>query len=118
MAASAEEFKRRTKAFALRVMKVVDELPMNSSVQTIGKQLFRCASSVAANYRAACRGRSSAEFVAKLGIVEEEADESVFWLEMLIDAGVFPETRLAPLKQEANEITAMIVASIRTAKGK
>ena len=117
MANSADEFKKRTKAFAVRMMKLVDSLPPQTSAQVIGKQLFRAASSVAANYRAACRGRSKAEFIAKLGIVEEEADECGFWLEMLIDSGLIPESLLTPLCIEAHEITAMIVASIRTMKG-
>jgi len=117
MANSADEFKKRTKAFAVRVMKLVDSLPQQTSAQVIGKQLFRAASSVAANYRAACRGRSKAEFIAKLGIVEEEADECGFWIEMLIEGGFVPEAMLKPLLNEAGEITAMIVASIRTMKG-
>ncbi len=116
MASSAEEFKKRTKAFAVRVMRLVDALPPQTSAQVIGKQLFRAASSVAANYRAACRGRSKAEFAAKLGIVEEEADECGFWLEMLIESGLVAETMLRPLCQEAHEITTMVVASIRTAR--
>jgi len=117
MATSADEFKKRTKAFAVRVMNLVDALPMQTSAQVIGKQLFRVASSVAANHRAACRGRSKAEFAAKLGIVEEEADECGFWLEMLIESGLMPGAKLKPLCDEAHEITAMIVASIRTMKG-
>ena len=116
MTTSADDFKKRTKSFAVRVMKLVDTLPMQTSAQVIGKQLFRAASSVAANYRAACRGRSKAEFIAKLGIVEEEADECGFWLEMLIESGLVSESKLKPLCEEANEITAMIVASIRTTK--
>ena len=118
MTTTADDFKKRTKSFAVRVMKLVDTLPMQTSAQVIGKQLFRAASSVAANYRAACRGRSKAEFAAKLGIVEEEADECGFWLEMLIESGLIPESKLKPLCEEASEITAMIVASIRTTKSK
>ena len=117
MTTSADEFKKRTKAFAVRVMKLVDSLPPQMSAQVIGKQLFRAATSVAANYRAACRGRSKAEFIAKLGIVEEEADECGFWIEMLIESGLVHESMLKPLQTEAHEITAMIVASIRTMKG-
>ena len=116
MTTNADEFKKRTKAFAVRVMKLVDALPMQTSAQVIGKQLFRAASSVAANYRAVCRGRSKAEFAAKLGIVEEKADECGFWLEMLTESGLMSEAMLKPLHAEASEITAMIVASIRTMK--
>jgi len=106
----------RTKKFALRVMKLVDALPNTRSADVVGKQLLRSATSVGANYRAAQRGRSRAEFLAKLGIVEEESDESAYWLELLIESGTVAEKALADLLRESNEITAMIVASIRTAR--
>jgi four helix bundle protein len=106
----------RTKKFALRVMKLVDALPHTRSAEVVGKQLLRSATSVGANYRAAQRGRSRAEFLAKLGIVEEESDESAYWLELLIESGTVAEKALADLLRESNEITAMIVASIRTAR--
>jgi four helix bundle protein len=114
---TSDDFKNRTKQFALRVIKLVDSLPKNSrSANHIGGQLLRSATSVAANYRAACRGRSPAEFQAKLGIVEEESDESAFWLEMLADGEMVKLILIAALKKEAEEITAMTVASIKTSK--
>jgi four helix bundle protein len=106
----------RTKGFALRVIRLVDSLPFTRSRDVIGRQLLRSATSVGANYRAACRARSPAEFLAKLGIVEEEGDESVYWLELLIESKAVRPERLADLLAEANEIVAMVVASIRTAK--
>ena len=108
--------KRRTRAFAVRVIKMVDALPRRRSADVIGKQLLRSATSVGANYRAAQRARSHAEFRAKLGIVEEEADESVYWIELLMEAGVVPAERLQDLYQEANEILAITVRTLRTAK--
>jgi four helix bundle protein len=108
--------KPRTKQFALRTVRLVESLPRNLAAQVIGKQLLRSALSVGANYRSAKRARSNAEFIAKMGIVEEEADESRYWLEMLVDAGLVTRDRLDPLITEANEITAMVVASIRTAR--
>ncbi len=108
--------KTRTKSFAIRVIRLVDSLPRSQSCRVIGNQLLRAATSVGANYRAACRGRSTAEFAAKLGIVEEEADECIYWMELLVEASIVPGGRLGELLIEANEITAMIVASIRTAR--
>lgn len=113
---SKDELKIRYKAFALRVMKMVEALPSGLSADVIAKQVVRCATSVAANYRAACRARSKAEFIAKLGIVEEEADETLFWLEMIEEAELLPTSRLEALKTEANEIVAITVTSIKTAK--
>jgi four helix bundle protein len=107
---------QRTKQFALRVMKLTDALPRGRSLDVIGKQLLRSATSVGANYRAACRGRSKAEFIAKLGIVEEECDETLYWFDLLIDGGLVKPGKLAPLVQEGTEILAMIVSSIRTAR--
>ena len=109
--------KVRTKAFALRVMRLVDSLPARRSCEVIGKQLLRSATSVGANYRSACRGRSAAEFVAKLGIVEEEADESAYWIELLMEGDAVKPEALTDLHAEAGEIVAMVVASIRTARG-
>ena len=110
------DLRHRTKAFAVRVVKLVDALPGTRAAGVIGQQLMRSATSVGANYRAACRGRSPAEFVAKLGIVEEEADESIYWFELLIETGLMSEAQLKDLIREANEITAMVVASIRTSR--
>ncbi len=109
------ELKTRTKQFALRVMKLVGALPQNAVARAIGNQLVRSGTSVGANYRAACRGRSKAEFSAKLGIVVEEADESCFWLELIIEGELLPESRVDDLLREANEITAIMVASRKTA---
>ncbi len=106
----------RTKKFALRIIKLVEALPNTLTGRTIGGQLIRSGTSVSSNYRAACRGRSKAEFIAKLGIVEEEADESCHWLEMIIEANLMEERLVADLLREANEITAIIVASKRTAR--
>jgi four helix bundle protein len=106
----------RTKQFALRVMKLVEALPNTRAGDIIGRQLLRSATSVGANYRAARRARSRAEFCAKLGIVEEECDECSYWLELLSESGMIPGESLSQLMQEANEITAMVVASIRTAR--
>jgi four helix bundle protein len=110
------EMKARTKRFALRVLRLVDTLPNKLSAQTIARQLAKSGTSVAANYRAACRAKSTADFCAKMGIVEEEADESAFWIEMLIDAELVPEVQLRDLLAEAGELTAIVVASIRTAR--
>lgn len=111
------ELKDRTKAFALRVIKLIDALPNTTPGRAIGAQLVRSGTSVGANYRAACRGRSKAEFISKLGTVEEEADESAYWLELIVDGGLLPKHRVDPLWQEATELTAIMTASRITAKG-
>ncbi|QCQ22108.1 four helix bundle protein [Desulfoglaeba alkanexedens] len=111
-----EDLKERTKQFALRVMKLIDSLPNTVSGRAIAGQLVRAGTSVGANYRSACRGRSKAEFTAKLGTVVEEADECCFWLELIMDGDLIPRNRVEPLHQEANELTAIFVSSIRTAK--
>ena len=112
------DLRDRTKRFSLRVIRLVEALPQGRTAWLIGKQLLRAATSVGANYRAAKRARSRAEFVAKMGIVEEEVDESVYWMELLVDAGLVPKRRLDPLIQEARELTAIAVSSIRTARTK
>jgi four helix bundle protein len=112
----AIQLKKRTKLFALRIIKLVRALPMSSEGKVIGVQLLRCGTSVAANYRAVCRARSHAEFLAKLGIVIEEADESAFWLEMISDAGLLPEKRLVDLRSEAEQLVAILNASRTTAR--
>ena len=111
-----QELKQRTKQFALRVMKLVGALPENSVGRPIGNQLVRSGTSVGANYRAACRGRSKAEFVAKLGVVVEEADESCYWLELIIDGELLKKTLVEPLLNEANELTAIMTAAHKTAQ--
>ncbi len=111
-----EEMKARTKAFAVAVVKVVERLPRTLATQRIAIQLVDAAGSTAANYRSACRGRSRAEFLAKLGIVEEEADEAEFWLELLVDAGLLDASTAHPLRAEAHEIVAIVVRSVQTAR--
>ncbi|PYP13940.1 MAG: four helix bundle protein [Gemmatimonadetes bacterium] len=106
----------RTKAFAIAVLRVVDALPRGRTAEVLGKQLMRAGTSVGANYRTACRARSRREFVAKMGIVEEEADESQFWLELMIEHGMLDASRVGSLRHEAGEIVAIAVSSIRTAR--
>ena len=113
-----QEFKRRTKQLALRVIRVVEALPGGVAAQIIGRQLARSGTSVGANYRAACRAQSNADIIHKLKIVEEEADETVYWLELIVDAGFMPAERVKPLIAETNEILAMTVASIKTLRQK
>ena len=108
--------KERTKRFGHRCLDVVEALPKSVIGAILGKQLGRSATGVGANYRAACRARSTAEFVAKLGVVEEEADESEFWLEMISERALLPNRKLDPLQKEAGEITAIMVASKKTAR--
>jgi four helix bundle protein len=110
------QLRDRTKQFALRVIRLVEHLPKRKSADVLGCQLLRSATSVGANYRAACRGRSSAEFRSKMGIVEEEADETAYWIELLMESGIVKPHLLENLHQEATEIVAMTVASIRTSK--
>jgi four helix bundle protein len=109
--------KARTKSFAVAVIKIVQALPNKLDGWVLGKQVLRSATSVTANYRAACRSRSKQEFVAKIGVVSEEADETVLWLELLIEAGIVPERQVAPLLQEAHELSAIFTASYNTARG-
>ncbi len=113
-----EKLLDRTKALAIRILKLVDALPSKRSTDVIGKQLIRSATSVGANYRAAKRARSTAEFCAKLGIVEEEADETSYWLELLAESGHVKAEKLSPLREEVNSVTAMIVRSIKTARSR
>ncbi len=108
--------KERTKAFALDVVALVEELPRGRSADSIGNQLLRSGTSVGANYRAACHARSRREFVAKLGIVEEEADESQFWMDLIIARGWADADRVTKLRDEARQLVAIIVTSIRTAR--
>lgn len=113
-----EAMKKRTKQFALRVIALVQALPQSWIATVLGKQLPRCATSVGANYRAACRAKSTADFIAKLKIVEEEADEACYWLELIAAADLVKEQRLTSLKQEADELTAITVATIRTTRNR
>jgi four helix bundle protein len=108
---NATELKQRTKQFALRIMKLVDALPSTRSGNAIGNQLVRSGTSVGANYRASCRARSKAEFIAKIGVVEEEADESGFWMELIVEGELLPAKKVSDLLQEASELTAIMAAS-------
>ena len=110
-----EELKKRTKQFALRVMKLVGDLRKTIEGRVVGNQLIRSGTSVGANYRAACKGRSKAEFIAKLGIVEELADESAYWMELIIEGGLLKKRIVQPLLDESNEIAAIMAASRMTA---
>jgi len=110
------ELQTRTKAFALRVIKLVDTLPRCAAGQVIGRRLLRSATSVGANYRAVCRAQSHAEFAAKLSVVVEEADESLYWLELLQESNLIKPARLTDLLKEANELVAISVAARKTAK--
>ncbi|MBI4615772.1 MAG: four helix bundle protein [Planctomycetes bacterium] len=111
-----ETLRRRTKAFALRVIRLVQSLAPGRVADVRGKQLLRSGTSVGANCRAACRARSRAEFVAKMGIVEEEADETIYWMELLGESGLMPSSRLRSLMDEASELVAIAVSSIRSAR--
>lgn len=111
-----EALKKRTKQFALRIMKLVDALPNTIAGRAIANQLVRAGTSVGANYRAACRGRSKAEFTSKLGTVIEEADECEYWLELIMDGSLLPRDRVVPLHQEAHELAAIFVASVNTTR--
>ena len=113
-----ETFKRRTKQFALRVIGLVDALPRKPAADVIGRQLLRSATSVGANYRAACRGKSTADVIAKLAIVEEEADESMYWLELLVESDLVAAEKVRELSKEADELVAMTVASIKTLRSR
>ena len=110
------QLKKRTKEFAKNIIRLCRNLPNNREGRLIGNQLFRSGTSVAANYRAACRGRSKAEFVSKLAIVEEEADETMFWLELIQEMSISKDPLVDDLLKESDEIVAIIVASIRTTK--
>lgn len=110
------ELKIRTRQFAVNVLNFVDQLPNKRSAFIIANQLGKCASSVAAKYRAACRARSHAEFISKIGIVEEEADESTFWLNIVIDTNNGTKDKVIPLLNESRELTAIFTASHKTAK--
>jgi four helix bundle protein len=112
----SEELKGRTKRFALAAMELVELLPRNAKGRVVGNQCLRSATSVGANYRAATRARSHAEFISKIGVVEEEADETCYWLELVIEGRLLPSVKVAPLLREAQELTAIFTASGRTAR--
>jgi four helix bundle protein len=113
------ELKARTKTFALRIIKLTRAIPKNDDAgRVVAKQIVRSGTSVAANYRASCRARSRAEFVSKIGTVEEESDETALWLELLIESGLMPARKLSALLEEANALTAIMATSRKTASGK
>jgi len=111
-----ENLKRRTKKFALDVIKLVESLPRDYTCRVLGGQLLRAGTSVGANYRAVCRAKSVADFISKFSTVEEEVDESGFWLELLVDSGKLDQATALPLIEESDELTAIAVSSINTAR--
>ena len=113
-----ETFKERTKKFGLTVIQLVETLPRSRTADIIGRRLLRCGTSVGANYRAACWGRSISDVIAKLGVVEEEADESMYWLDLLVDSHIVPREQAGKLRDEADQLVAMTVASIKTLRGR
>jgi four helix bundle protein len=115
---SKAELLTRTKAFEMRILKLVDHLPRTTSGRAIGNQLVRSGTSVGANYRAACRARSRAEFAAKLGTVLEEADESLYWLELISEGKLIAESKLSLLLKEAAELTAILAAGRKSVAAK
>jgi four helix bundle protein len=112
---TTDELKARTKRFAVRVITLVDVLPNTVKGRVIANQIMRSATSVGANYRGACRARSRPEFISKIGIVEEEADETAFWLELIIDSKIRRIKQITPLLDEANELFAIMAASRKSA---
>jgi four helix bundle protein len=116
MMTQPEQLRERTKEFAIRIVRLFRRLPKNDEARIIGKQVLLAGTSVAANYRAVCRARSRAEFISKIGVAVEEADETVFWLEILVETGIIPKVYMEKLLAEANELLAILAASQRTAK--
>ncbi len=113
-----ENFKNKTKSLALRIIRLAETIPNTKSGNVISNQILRSGTSVGANYRAACRAKSTADMISKLGIVEEEADETIYWLELLGESELVKESKLAELMKDYNEIVAMIVSSIKTLRSK
>jgi four helix bundle protein len=111
-----EQLRERSKRFAIRIIRLFRVLKQPEEARVIGRQLLRSGTSIAANYRAVCRARSRAEFVSKMGVVVEEADETVFWLELLVESEILPKTRLAPLIDEATQLVSIFSASLKTAR--
>lgn len=114
---NAEDMKKRTRAFALRVIRLAESLPNTPTARVIRNQMLRCGPSVGANYRAACRAKSRPDFISKMGTVEEEADETIYWMELLIDAEIVKRSRISDLLDEADQILSIVITSIKTAKG-
>jgi four helix bundle protein len=113
---NAEEFKKRTKAYALRIIRLVEALPKNDTCRALGRQLLRSGTSVGANYRSACRAKSQLDFISKMDTVEEESDETLFWMELLSESGHVKSSRLSTLMTEGEEILRITVASVNTAR--
>jgi len=113
----AKEFQARTKTFALRIIRMFQQLPKTDEARILGKQVLRSGTSVAANYRAACRAKSRADFVSKLGTTVEETDETLLWLELLEESKIVTSSKLEALKQENEELLRILGASLATAKG-
>jgi four helix bundle protein len=113
-----QQFKERTKNIALRVIKLIEALPRGRAEDVIARQLMRSATSIGANYRAACRGRSAADMIARLSVVEEEADEAIYWIELLTEADYVPAKKVEPLRNEIHEVVSMTVASIKTLRSR
>ena len=111
-------FKQRTKKLAVQVIELVETLPKTRAADVIGRQLLRSGTSIGANYRAACRGKSTADVLSKLATVEEEADETAYWLELLVEGTIVAQPQIADLLKETNEVVAMTVASIKTLRGR
>jgi four helix bundle protein len=111
-----DDIRKRTKVFALRVIRLVESLPRGKTADVIGRQVLRSGTSMAANYRSACRAKSPADFVSKMGTVEEETDESIFWMELLVESGLMAEPLVKNLMSEADELLAIIVSSIKTVR--
>jgi four helix bundle protein len=115
---TSEELRQRTKAFALRIVKLSESMPKSQASYVIAKQVLRSGTSVAANYRAVCRARSRAEFISKLGVVVEEIDETLFWLELIVDAHLLPSSRMEAIIDEANQLTSIFVAARKTSRSR
>jgi four helix bundle protein len=113
---NAEDLKKRTKQFGLQIINLTDSLPSKRSANVIGNQLIRSGTSVGANYRSACRARSKPDFISKASISIEEADESLYWMELLVESGLMPEKELSALMKEGDEIVAILTASVKTAR--
>ena len=111
-------FKDRTKKLAIAIIQLVEEMPKSVAATAIARQIVRSGMSIGANYRAACRAKSTADMINKLKIVEEESDETAYWLELITEMGYLPQDKIAPLAKETNEIVAMTVASIKTLRAR
>ena len=114
---NAEDMIKRTKKFAVGIVRLIQDLPSNKVADVLGKQLLRSGTSVGANYRSACHAKSQPDFIAKMGIVEEEADECIYWLELLVESGLLSQEKAKPFISEASQLVNITVASIKTARG-